>query len=176
MCTPKQGGKTDWKKEAACLKRLAKLRGEDTSTKKKGKAKASPSSDSDWVVDDSDSDASSIAGNGNAGMADFFDPANFDHFKPADLLYLWANMRLKENQTRIFEQEWLRVCLDEAHVVRNKGTLAYSAVFALKAERKVAVTGTPIVNGSGDLGSLAAFIGLYPFSRVPKLFAERIDK
>ncbi|KAG9454866.1 hypothetical protein H6P81_007770 [Aristolochia fimbriata] len=67
-------------------------------------------------------------------------------------------------ESPINETEWLRVILDEAHVIKNVGTKQSEAVINLKAKRRWAVTGTPIQNGSFDLFSLMAFLRFQPFS------------
>ncbi|MCO5577017.1 hypothetical protein L7F22_030839 [Adiantum nelumboides] len=58
--------------------------------------------------------------------------------------------------------KWLRVILDEAHIVKNPNAGMSQAAFSLKAERRWAVTGTPIQNGAKDLCSLMMFLKLQP--------------
>lgn len=38
--------------------------------------------------------------------------------------------------------EWLRIVLDEAHIIRNRRTLQAQAAIALKAQCRWALTGT----------------------------------
>ncbi|KAL4203337.1 hypothetical protein AMTRI_Chr01g127380 [Amborella trichopoda] len=64
----------------------------------------------------------------------------------------------------IKEIEWLRVILDEAHLVKNASAKQSKAAIALNAKRRWAVTGTPIQNNSFDLFSLMAFLRFQPFS------------
>jgi non-specific serine/threonine protein kinase len=52
---------------------------------------------------------------------------------------------------------WRRVVLDEAQAVKNAATQAAIAARALKAPRRVAVTGTPVENRLADLWSLMEF-------------------
>lgn len=87
--------------------------------------------------------------------------------KEEDLLYCWSGKVRKPENERVFNEEWKRVVLDEAHVVRNPSTIAYHAVLALKAERRHAVTGTPLINKTNDIGSLAAWIGVSPYAGQP---------
>nr|ATG70983.1 DNA/RNA helicase protein [Juniperus flaccida] len=62
------------------------------------------------------------------------------------------------------EVDWLRVVLDEAHFIKNANTKQAKAAIALKAQRRWAVTGTPIQNTSFDLFTLMTFLQFQPFS------------
>jgi DNA repair protein RAD5 len=64
----------------------------------------------------------------------------------------------------LMEVDWFRVVLDEAHSIRNKGTDGAKTVFALTAERRWCVTGTPVQNKLDDLFSLLHFLKEEPWS------------
>ncbi len=63
---------------------------------------------------------------------------------------------------------WRRVVLDEAQAVKNAATQAAIAARALKAGRRIAVTGTPVENRLADLWSLMEFAN-------PKLLGSAAD-
>ena len=58
---------------------------------------------------------------------------------------------------------WFRVVLDEAHQIRNPTTHVSKACCKLSAERRWAVTGTPVQNRLDDLGALIKFLRIKPF-------------
>ncbi|KAL2256877.1 hypothetical protein VTK26DRAFT_991 [Humicola hyalothermophila] len=63
---------------------------------------------------------------------------------------------------------WFRIVLDEAHTIREQTTLAFKSVCRLQAQRRWAVTGTPVQNKLEDLAALLAFLRLKPFDEKAK--------
>ncbi|KAK0867830.1 hypothetical protein LTS02_003994 [Friedmanniomyces endolithicus] len=70
---------------------------------------------------------------------------------------------LKAKGKALFQMNWFRIVLDEAHGIRNQNTGVSKACIALTAERRWAVTGTPVQNGLNDMGALVKFLRIYPF-------------
>uniref|UniRef100_A0A4W5KNV3 Helicase like transcription factor n=1 Tax=Hucho hucho TaxID=62062 RepID=A0A4W5KNV3_9TELE len=58
---------------------------------------------------------------------------------------------------------WLRVVLDEGHIIRNPNAQQSKAVLKLNTQRRWILTGTPIQNNLRDLWMLVAFLRLKPF-------------
>lgn len=54
--------------------------------------------------------------------------------------------------------EWAAVILDEAQNIKNAETKQAKAARALRAERRIALTGTPVENNIGDLWSIQDFL------------------
>ena len=71
------------------------------------------------------------------------------------------------------EIHWFRIVLDEAHTIREQNTRQSKAVCALSAQRRWAVTGTPVQNRLEDLGALMKFLRIRPFDE-PRNFTQYI--
>lgn len=63
----------------------------------------------------------------------------------------------------VFQNRWRRVILDEAHIIRNRLTDVAKSCYAIQAERKWILTGTPIQNSVDDLFSLMVFLQHEPW-------------
>lgn len=74
------------------------------------------------------------------------------------------------------EQAWSWVILDEAQAIKNHGTRQSRAVRQLRAQARIALTGTPVENHLGDLWSLFDFInpGLLGNAKQFKQFTKQL--
>ncbi|KIX96920.1 uncharacterized protein Z520_07034 [Fonsecaea multimorphosa CBS 102226] len=64
------------------------------------------------------------------------------------------------------EVAWYRIILDEAHFIRRNSTFLHKGVAELDAKFRWCLTGTPIQNTLDDIGSLFAFLKIFPFDRL----------
>ena len=72
--------------------------------------------------------------------------------------------RAPVKQIWIFDLEFYRIILDEAHKIRNSSTNFFKSMMRVPAERKLCLTGTPFVNRPSDIHSLLAFLGEEPLA------------
>lgn len=79
-----------------------------------------------------------------------------------------ARSRGKPGPWPLEEIGWFRIVLDEAHMIREQATLQFKAICRLQANRRWAVTGTPVQNKLDDLAALLAFLRLRPFDEKGK--------
>lgn len=75
------------------------------------------------------------------------------------------------------ERPWRLVILDEAQAIRNSGTRQAHAVKRLRADARIALTGTPVENRLSDLWSLFDFLnpGLLGSAAEFKRFIKRLS-
>ncbi|XP_043252676.1 transcription termination factor 2 isoform X3 [Colletes gigas] len=76
--------------------------------------------------------------------------------------YNILNREFKSMSTS-YKIHWERVILDEAHVIRNHKSQASEAICGLVANKRWALTGTPIQNKELDLYSILKFLKCTPF-------------
>lgn len=90
-----------------------------------------------------------------------------------DLFITTYGMLLKYDQLK--EATWNTLILDEAQAIKNPGTRQTKAVKQLKADYRIAMTGTPVENRLSDLWSLFDFLNKGLLGS-PKEFSEFTKK
>ncbi|KAL3418264.1 SNF2 family DNA-dependent ATPase [Phlyctema vagabunda] len=75
----------------------------------------------------------------------------------------YRNRNKPGKQLPLEEINWFRIVLDEAHMIREQSTQQSKAICRLSAQRRWAVTGTPVQNRLEDLGALMTFLRIKPF-------------
>lgn len=81
-------------------------------------------------------------------------------FKPKSAWLYVTNYEKVTNNVAMFKKlVWDRIVLDEAHRIRNSGSICYKAIDNLDRKTMWAVTATPIVNKVNDINNLFALIG-----------------
>ncbi|KAI1260022.1 hypothetical protein F5Y18DRAFT_407145 [Xylariaceae sp. FL1019] len=84
---------------------------------------------------------------------------------------------LCKERSLIHQIKFHRVILDEAHCIKTRSTMTARACFALQAEYRWCLSGTPLQNRIGELFSLVRFLNISPFAsyackRCPCIFLE----
>lgn len=69
-------------------------------------------------------------------------------------------------QVGCFGIHWYRVILDEAHTIKNRNAKATQACYALRAEYRWCLTGTPMQNNLDELQSLIRFLRIKPYDEL----------
>ena len=80
--------------------------------------------------------------------------------KPKSAWLYITNYEKVTNNVNLFKTRvWDRIVLDEAHRIRNSGSVCYKAINKLDRKTMWAVTATPIVNKVNDINNLFALVG-----------------
>lgn len=64
----------------------------------------------------------------------------------------------------LFSLNFFRIILDEAHTIKNRQSKTAKACYAMSAEHRWVLTGTPVVNRLEDLFSLIRFLRVEPWN------------
>ncbi|OXM76917.1 DNA repair protein RAD5 [Cryptococcus neoformans Bt63] len=89
--------------------------------------------------------------------------------KPAEIAALMKSGKKGKGKARTGDQtsplqaiDWFRVVLDEAHYIKTASTVASQAACYLEADRRIALSGTPIQNKIEDVWALFKFLRISP--------------
>lgn len=106
--------------------------------------------------------------------------------KPEPAIWLASYTQLRRHKHLLGEARFGYVVLDEAQSVKNPDAKVSQACFAVTAERRLALTGTPLENKQQDLWSIFRFLmpgllgGRKAFQenleKEPELFLPRLNK
>ncbi|KAI9367118.1 SNF2 family N-terminal domain-containing protein [Aspergillus egyptiacus] len=69
-----------------------------------------------------------------------------------------------DKKAGVFSVYWYRIILDEAHTIKNRNAKATQAAYALDAEYRWCLTGTPMQNNLDELQSLIRFLRIKPYN------------
>ncbi len=83
--------------------------------------------------------------------------SSLDELGPYDVLVCSYGM-LQQRRERLSELVFHTAVLDEAQAIKNAQTLRARAAFSIRADHRIALTGTPIENHLGELWSILHFL------------------
>ncbi|KAF0095727.1 MAG: SNF2-like protein [Puniceicoccaceae bacterium 5H] len=81
-----------------------------------------------------------------------------DAFTDEPALYLSSYAQVRRRKAWFGQGRWQTVVLDEAHTIKNPAAKVTQACWSLKADRRLALTGTPVENRPLDLWSIMRFL------------------
>ncbi|KAJ5776213.1 uncharacterized protein N7511_001224 [Penicillium nucicola] len=69
----------------------------------------------------------------------------------------------KAKKAGLFSIHWYRIILDEAHTIKNRNAKATQSAYALDAQYRWCLTGTPLQNNLDEMQSLIKFLRVKPY-------------
>jgi SNF2 family DNA or RNA helicase len=88
-------------------------------------------------------------------------------------------MLLLSVKEEVINKQWKTICLDEAHIIKNRGAKTSAVAMKLKSDYRVMLTGTPVQNHLGELWNLFQFVNpglLGSFESFNKRFIQPIEQ
>ena len=67
-------------------------------------------------------------------------------------------MLLLSVKDEIIRKQWNTICLDEAHIIKNRGAKTSAVAMKLQSKNRIMLTGTPVQNHLGELWNLFQFV------------------
>lgn len=80
------------------------------------------------------------------------------------VLTTYGTLSSEQEAGPLFQINWRRIILDEAHGIKNRCSRVAQAAYRLRALSRWCVTGTPLQNSIDELFSLAKFLRIDPWS------------
>jgi superfamily II DNA or RNA helicase len=97
----------------------------------------------------------------------------------ANKLVVCSYQMLLQDQGKLGELDWGTAVLDEAQFIKNAQSLRAQAAFRLRAQQRIAATGTPVENHAADLWSIFHFLNpglLGDFADFNRRFVKPIER
>jgi superfamily II DNA or RNA helicase len=98
---------------------------------------------------------------------------------PNNKLLVCSYALLQQDQAKLSELSWASAVLDEAQFIKNSQSLRAQAAFRIRADLRIAATGTPVENHAADLWSIFNFLNpglLGDFSDFNRRFVKPIER
>src|SRR3989338_8774512 len=79
---------------------------------------------------------------------------------PCSTIYTWEKeIKSSRGGLALLKMPWRRAIFDESHTYVNPKSMLFYSIMCIFAERKIALTGTPITNYSSDMYAQLRAIG-----------------
>lgn len=95
----------------------------------------------------------------NVSLLNFADnrDAMVQNAKAGDVIITTYGLLLSVKDA-LTEKHWTTICLDEAHIIKNRGAKTSAVAMQLKSDNRVMLTGTPVQNHLSELWNLFQFV------------------